>query len=391
MMTRRRQLSPHTSASTTDLASLHSAQSGPTPTAIATQQPYKGRLSPGEKDMTAISKLDAHPTITTAVPMRAIVQSGYGSTDVLRVGSLPRPEVGAEEVLVEVHAAGLDRGTWHLMTGRPYLMRIMGFGFSKPKSPVPGRDVAGTVVEVGAKVTRFRVGDLVCGMSEGSFAEYARVREDKLALKPAKLSMEEAAVLGISGGTALQALDAAGARAGERVLVLGASGGVGSYAVQIAKSLGAQVTAVCSTAKVEMVRSLGPERVIDYRREEFADGTRYDVILDIGGNTPLAQLRRALTPTGRLVFVGGENGGDWSAGFGRQLHALALSPFVKQRFVILAAKERALDLERLSELVQASKVAPVIDRVCPLDQVTEAMRDLEAGKIAGKVAIRVRG
>jgi NADPH:quinone reductase-like Zn-dependent oxidoreductase len=340
--------------------------------------------------MTAISKLHAGRT-ATAVPMRAIVQSGYGSTDVLRVGSLPRPELGAEDVLVEVHAAGLDRGTWHLMTGRPYLMRIMGFGFSKPKSPVPGRDVAGTVVEVGAKVTRFRVGDLVCGMSDGSFAEYARVRQDKLALKPAKLSMEEAAVLGISGGTALQALAAAGVRAGERVLILGASGGVGSYAVQIARAFGAEVTAVCSTAKVEMVRSLGPERVIDYRREEFADGTRYDVILDIGGSTPLAQMRRALTPTGRLVFVGGENGGDFSAGFGRQLHSLALSPFVKQRFVMLMAKERALDLERLSELVEAGKVAPVIDRVCPLDQVTEAMRDLEAGKIAGKVAIRVRG
>jgi NADPH:quinone reductase-like Zn-dependent oxidoreductase len=323
--------------------------------------------------------------------MQAVVQSSYGSADVLSMGSLPRPKPAAEEVIVRVHAAGLDRGTWHLMTGRPYLMRIMGFGFSKPKNPVPGRDVAGTVVEVGAKVTRFRVGDVVCGMSDGSFAEYARVREDKLALKPAQLTMEEAAVLGISGGTALQALEAAALSTGERVLIVGASGGVGTYAVQIATALGAEVTAVCSTAKVESVRSLGPKRVIDYRRDEIADGTRYDVILDIGGNTPLAQLRSALTPTGRLVFVGGENGGDWSAGFGRQLHALALSPFVKQRFVMLAAKERAVDLERLNELVQGGKVAPVIDRVCPLEGVVEAMRDLEAGKIAGKVAIRVRG
>jgi NADPH:quinone reductase-like Zn-dependent oxidoreductase len=203
--------------------------------------------------------------------------------------------------------------------------------------------------------------------------------------------MEQAAVLGISGGTALQALDAGGVRAGERVLILGASGGVGSYAVQIARALGATVTAVCSTAKVEMVRSLGPERVIDYKREDFADGTRYDVILDIGGNPPLARLRRALTPTGRLVFVGGENGGDWSAGIGRQLHALTLSPFVRQRFVMLATKERAADLERLSKLVEAGKLTPVLDRVCPLDQVVQAMRDLEAGKIAGKVAIRLHG
>jgi NADPH:quinone reductase-like Zn-dependent oxidoreductase len=343
--------------------------------------------------MTAISNpttLDAQPVAEAAV-MRAVVQSGYGSTDVLRVGSAPRPVAGPDDVLVQVHAAGLDRGTWHLMTGRPYLMRIMGFGFSAPKNPVPGLDVAGTVVELGANVTRFKVGDVVCGIGQGSFAEYARVRADKLALKPAKLSLEQAALLGVSGGTALQACDAAQLRAGERVLIIGASGGVGTYAVQIARALGAHVTAVCSTAKLDMVRRLGAERVIDYTREDFADGSaHYDVVLDIGGGTPVSRLRRAMTPTGRLVFVGNEYGGDFSAGFGRQLWALALAPFVKQRFVMLMAQERASDLERLSVLVEDGRIAPVIDRVCTLDGVVEAMRDLEAGRIAGKVAVTLR-
>jgi NADPH:quinone reductase-like Zn-dependent oxidoreductase len=344
--------------------------------------------------MTAISNptaLDAQP-LAEAASMRAVLQSGYGSTEVLRVGSVQRPKPGPGEVLVHVHAAGLDRGTWHLMTGRPYLMRIMGFGFSAPNNPVPGRDVAGTVVEVGAGVTRFRAGDVVCGMGDGTFAEYASVREDKLSMKPAKLSLEQAAVLGISGGTALQACDAAEMRAGERVLVVGASGGVGTYAVQIAKALGAEVTGVCSSAKVAMVRSLGADRVIDYTREDFADGSaQYDVVLDIGGGTPLSRLRRALTSTGRLVFVGNELGGDWSAGFGRQLWALCLGAFVSQRFVMLMAKERAADMERLSVLVQEGKVTPVIDRVCSLDGVVEAMRDLEAGKVAGKVVVALRG
>ncbi len=338
--------------------------------------------------MTTISKLDAHPT-TTAVPMRAIVQSGYGSTDVLRVSSLPRPEPGAEEVLVKVHAAGLDRGTWHLMTGRPYLMRIMGFGFSRPSNPVPGRDLAGVVVEVGAGVTRFRVGDEVFGIGQGSFAEYARVREDKLALKPKGLSFEQAAVLGVSGGTALQACDLAGIKAGERVLIIGASGGVGTYAVQIARALGAGVTAVCSTAKIDMVRKLGAAHVIDYTRDDFAAGTdRYDVILDIGGNTQLARLRRILADKGRLVFVGGEHGGDYTAGFGRQLHALAMAPFVAQRFVGLMAREHHTELERLAALSAEGKLRPVLDRVCTLSSVVDAMRDLEAGRIAGKVAIK---
>jgi 2-desacetyl-2-hydroxyethyl bacteriochlorophyllide A dehydrogenase len=343
--------------------------------------------------MTAISNstlLDAQ-AVAEAAPMRAIVQSGYGSTEVLRVGTVARPKPGPDEVLVQVHAAGLDRGTWHLMTGRPYLMRIMGFGFSAPKNPVPGLDVAGTVVEVGANVTRFHAGDVVYGIGQGSFAEYARVREDKLAFKPAKLSLEHAAVLGVSGGTALQACDAAEVKAGERVLIIGASGGVGTYAVQIAKALGAHVTGVCSTRKVELVRSLGADRVIDYTREDFADGTKYDVIFDIGGGTSVSRLRRALTRAGRLVFVGNEHGDDFSAGFGRQLLAFAIAPFVRQRFVMLMAQERASDLARLSTLVDEGKLAPVIDRVCGLEGVVSAMQDLEAGKVAGKVIVTLRG
>ncbi len=323
--------------------------------------------------------------------MRAILQSRYGSTDVLQLGATARPKPGEGEVLVQVHAAGLDRGTWHLMTGRPFLMRLMGFGFLAPNNPVPGLDLAGTVVEVGAKVTRFRVGDSVFGIGFGSFAEYARAREDKLAHKPASLSFEQAAVLGVSGVTALGGLhDAGNVKAGERVLIIGASGGVGTYAVQIAKAAGAEVTAVCSTAKVGVVRSIGADHVIDYTQRDFADGAlRYDLVLDIGGNTPLARLRRTLTRTGRLVFVGGEQGGDWSAGFGRQLRAFALAPFVRQRFVMLMSREHFADLERLSALVEAGRLAPVIDRRCPLSSVADAMRDLEMGKVCGKVVVTV--
>ena len=323
-------------------------------------------------------------------PMRALLQSGYGSFEVLRLGERARPSPGLGEVLIEVRAAGLDRGTWHMMTGRPYLMRVMGFGFSAPKNPVPGLDVAGVVVEVGPQVTRFRPGDEVFGIAQGSFAELSVAREDKLAKKPSNLSFEEAAVVGVSGLTAQGALDAGALQAGERVLIIGASGGVGSLAVQQAKALGAEVTGVCSTAKVEKVRALGADRVIDYRQQDFADGTiRYDLILDIGGNTPLRRLRRALTQAGRLVFVGGENGGDWTAGFGRQLGAFALAPFVKQRFIMLMNKEHYSGLERLAALVLEGKLRPLIDRRIGLAEVPDALRALEAGEVSGKVAIRV--
>jgi NADPH:quinone reductase-like Zn-dependent oxidoreductase len=320
--------------------------------------------------------------------MRALLQSGYGSTEVLRVDTVTRPSPAPGEVIVKVATAGLDRGTWHLMTGRPYLMRLMGFGFFAPKQPIAGLDLAGTVVEVGAGVTRFRVGDEVFGIGRGSFAELARAREDKLAHKPAALSFEQAGVLAVSGGTALQAADAARIQPGDRVLVVGASGGVGTFAVQIAKSLGAEVTGVASAAKLSTVRAAGADHVIDYATQDFT-GNVYDVILDIGGNTPLRRLRRALTPRGRLVFVGGEHGGDWTAGFGRQLLAFALSPFVRQRFTMLAAKEHSSYLQRLAALVERGQLVSIIDRRIPLPAITTAIRDLEAGHVRGKVVVQI--
>lgn len=324
----------------------------------------------------------------TSRPMRALLQSGYGSTDVLRVDTATRPSPAPGEVIVKVATAGLDRGTWHLMTGRPYLMRLMGFGFFAPKEPIAGLDLAGTVVAVGAGVTRFRVGDEVFGIGRGSFAELARAGEHKLAHKPSSLSFEQAGVLAVSGGTALQASDAAQIQQGERVLVVGASGGVGTFAVQIAKSLGADVTGVASAAKLETVRTAGADHVIDYATQDFTDNT-YDVILDIGGNTPLRRLRRALALRGRLVFVGGENGGDWTAGFGRQLLAFARSPFVRQRFTMLAAKEHFSYLERLAALVERGQLVSIIDRRIPLHAVATAIRDLEAGRVRGKVVVQM--
>ncbi|MGH3505612.1 MAG: NAD(P)-dependent alcohol dehydrogenase [Nocardioidaceae bacterium] len=323
--------------------------------------------------------------------MRAIVQDSYGSADVFVLAQVARPEIADNEVLVHVRAAGLDRGTWHMMAGRPYLLRLLGFGFRRPRNRVPGLDVAGTVIAVGSSVTRFSPGDEVFGISRGSFAEYAAVLEDKLARKPANLTFEQAAIVPISAGTALQALtDVGGVEQGQQVLIIGASGGVGSYAVQLAKAFGAEVTGVCSTAKLDLVRSLGADHVVDYTREDFAGGTsRYDLVLDIGGNSSLSRLRSALTPTGTLVIVGGEEGGRWTGGFGRSLRAPLLSLFVRQRLTMLASKERAGDLERLSPLIEAGKVVPSIDRTYPLDRVAEAMRHLEAGDVRGKVAITI--
>ncbi|HVE86665.1 MAG TPA: NAD(P)-dependent alcohol dehydrogenase, partial [Myxococcales bacterium] len=272
--------------------------------------------------------------------------------------------------------------------------RLMGFGVRRPKNPVMGLEVSGTVAAVGKSVTRFRVGDEVFGIGQGTFAEYARAREDKLARKPASLSFEQASVVAISALTALQSVrDAGKVQAGQRVLVIGASGGVGSYAVQIAKASGAEVTGVCSAAKADLVRSLGADHVIDYAKEDYAAGPRrYDLILDMGGNSKLSRLRRALAPEGTVVFVGGEHGGDLTGGFfERPLKALALAPFVRQRFALFMSKERFEDLERLAELIEAGKVAPSIDRVYPLHRAADAMRELEAGRVRGKIAISVQG
>ena len=343
-----------------------------------------------ESQKLGTARIDAGSVAGTHATMQAIVQDRYGDADVLRLARIAVPEIAAHEVLLKVHAAGLDRGAWHLMTGRPYVMRL-ALGFRGPRNPVLGREVAGTVVAVGAAVSRFSAGDEVFGIGRGTFAEYAAAREDKLARKPANITFEQAAVTAVSALTALQALtDVGRVKREQQVLIIGASGGVGSYAVQLAKALGAQVTGVCSTPKLDLVRSLGAEHVIDYTRDDFADGARrYDLILDIAGNPSPARLRRALTPTGTAVIVGGEEGGNLTGGMDRQLRAFALSTFVRQRLTSVLCKERFTDLERLRALIEGGTITPSIDRTYPLDRAPEAMRHLDAGQARGKVAITV--
>ncbi len=325
--------------------------------------------------------------------MQAIVQDEYGQADdVLRLEQIDKPEIGDDEVLVRVHAAGVDRGVWHLMAGLPYPIRIAGYGLRAPKTRARGREVAGCVEAVGENVTVLAPGDEVFGVAEGSFAEYASAREDKLAPKPTNLTFEQAAVVPVSGLAALQGLcDHGRVQRGQRILILGASGGVGTFAVQIAKACGAEVTGVCSTAKMDMVRSIGADHVIDYTREEIADaGQRYDVILDTGGNRPLSALRRALTPRGALVIVGGETDGRWLGGTDRQLRALVLSPFVGQKLGSFIASENKEDLVVLTELIESGQVTPVVDRKYPLSETPAAIRHMTEGHARGKVVITVK-
>ncbi|MDP9494808.1 MAG: NAD(P)-dependent alcohol dehydrogenase [Actinomycetota bacterium] len=323
--------------------------------------------------------------------MKAIVQDSYGSADVLEFRDVEMPVPDDDQVLVRVHAAGVDPGVWHLMTGLPYLVRVMGYGLRKPKFPIRGRDVAGRVEAVGKNVTRFQPGDEVFGTCEGSFAEYASAREDRLALKPANLSFEQAAAVPISGVTALQAVrDKGQVEPGHKVLIIGAGGGVGTYAVQIAKAYGAEVTGVCSTAKIDLVRSLGADHIIDYTREDFAEGTlEYDVIIDTAGNRPLAQLRRALTPKGALVIVGGEGGGKWAGPAGRLLPTLVLSPLVSQKLVALMAVERVEDLQTLSGMIEANQITPAVERTYPLVEAPNAVRYVGEGHAQGKVVVTI--
>jgi NADPH:quinone reductase-like Zn-dependent oxidoreductase len=324
--------------------------------------------------------------------MKAIVRDRYGSADVLAVREVELPAVGDDDVLVRVRAAGLDRGAWHIMAGLPYLIRVAGYGLRRPKVAGLGSELAGVVEAVGANVTGFAPGEAVFGTCSASFAEYASARPDKLTRMPANVSFEGAAGVPVSGVTALQALrDRGRVRAGQRVLIIGASGGVGTFAVQIAKALGADVTGVSSTDKVDLVRSLGADHVIDYTRADITDeGRRYDVVLDIGGNRPLSRLRRVLTSDGTLVIVGGEDGGRWTGGLGRSLRAVALSPFVRQRLTMKTPKEHHADLERLAQLIEAGALKPVIDQAYPLERAPDAMRDLEAGRARGKLVITVR-
>jgi NADPH:quinone reductase-like Zn-dependent oxidoreductase len=324
--------------------------------------------------------------------MRAIVQDTYGSADVLKLEDVDKPVVGDRDVLVRVRAAGVDPGVWHLMTGLPYLVRIMGNGLRKPKTRVRGMDVAGRVDAVGKDVSRYKPGDEVFGIVDGSFAEYVCAQEDKIAPKPANLSFEQAAVIPVSACTALQALRNIGdVQPGQKVLIIGAAGGVGTFAVQIAKAFGAEVTAVCSTTKADLVESLGADHVIDYTHDDFADGAqRYDLIVDTAGRRSLSHIRHALAPRGTLVIIGGEGGGRWLGGFDRQIfRAPALSAFVRQKLRPLVAKVRHEDLRILAGLVEAGKVAPAIGKTYALAEVPEAIRDLEQGHARGKAAITV--
>jgi NADPH:quinone reductase-like Zn-dependent oxidoreductase len=323
--------------------------------------------------------------------MKAIVQDRYGSPDVLRLQEVDKPTVGDDDVLVRVRAASVHIGDWHVMTGIPYLMRILGFGFRGPKARVRGMDLAGTVQAVGKDVTRFQAGDEVFGVGDGAFAEYASARQAKLAPRPANLSFEQAAAVPTSASVALQALRQAGPiQPGQNVLIVGASGGVGLFAVQIAKALGAEVTGVCSTAKLDLVRAVGANHVVDYTRQDFTrGGQRYDVILDIAGSRPLSQLRRILTPGGTLMLVGGEGGGRLIGGTGRSLAGLAVSPFVSQRLRPMVAWANATDLQELKELIETGKITPLVDRTYSLSEVPDAFRYLHTGHAAGKIIITV--
>jgi NADPH:quinone reductase-like Zn-dependent oxidoreductase len=300
-----------------------------------------------------------------------------------------------DEVLVRVHAGGLDRGVWHVMTGLPYLIRFVvpTLGLREPKVLVRGMDVAGRVEAVGDNVTRFRPGDAVFGWTDGgSYAEYTSAPEDHLAPKPANVTFEQAAAVPISGLAALQGLrDVGEIRPGQKALIIGAAGGVGSFAVQLAKAFGAEVTGVASTTQVELVRSLGADEVVDYTRDDVTDGTRHwDLILDTAGHRSLSRLRRALTPRGTLVIVGSEGRGRWMGGFDRNLRAVALSRLVGQRLRMLGSKPRQEDLQALRELVEAGKVRPVVDRTYPLRETPEAIRYLVEGHGgAGKIVITV--
>lgn len=320
--------------------------------------------------------------------MRAIVQDRYGSADQLRLRDIARPTPGDTEVLVRVASAGVDRGVWHLMTGLPYPTRAM-FGLRRPRNRVPGMDLSGVVEHVGSRVTRFTEGDRVFGTGNGTFAEYSTASQDKLAAVPQALDLMPAGALAVSGSTALQAVEDHGrVQGGQHVLVLGASGGVGSYAVQIALALGAEVTGVAGTDKIDLVHQLGADHVIDYRTTDpLNQRDRYDVIIDTGGNRGLRDLRHALTPTGTLVIVGGEGGGPWLGGLDRQLRAKAVSTLTRQRLTTFVAIEDAEHLERLADLVEQGHVTPAIDSYVPLARTAEALRRLEGGRVRGKLAI----
>lgn len=324
--------------------------------------------------------------------MQAIVQDSYGSGETLETQEIAKPEIEADEVVVRVHAASIHVGDWILMTGVPYVMRI-GTGLAKPKNRVPGTDVAGTVEAVGAQVQSLRPGDEVFGWCAGAFAEYASAPAEQLVKKPATLTFEQAAAVGVSATTALQLLrDDAKVRPGQTVLINGASGGVGTFAVQIAKSFGAEVTGVCSARNIELVRSLGADHVIDYTREDFTKSDeRFDIIIDNVGTQPLSAFREILKPKGIYIMIGagGPTDGGLIGPMGRVIKASVMSPFIGQKMGMMMAKVSQSDLKTLADLMQAGKVSTVIDRTYPLSEVREAVRYLETGRARGKVIVTV--
>ena len=333
--------------------------------------------------------------IETGEPhMKAVVYTNYGSPDVLEIKDIKKPVPNDDQVLIKVRAASINPLDWHFMEGTPYIMRAIGVGLRKPKDPRLGVDYAGTVEAVGKNVTQFKPGDEVLGGKSGAFAEYVCARADRaIVLKPANITFEQAASVPIAAITALQGLrDKGKIQPGQKVLINGASGGVGTFAVQIAKSFGADVTGVCSTRNLDMVRSLGADHVIDYTKEDFTkNGRRYDLILDNVGTQPLSGFRRVLNPNGILVMIGGggPNDGGLIGPLGRPVKALLLSPFISQKMGMLMAELNKKDLTILGDLMQSGKVTPVIDRTYPLSQIAEAIRYLEQGHARGKVVITV--
>jgi NADPH:quinone reductase-like Zn-dependent oxidoreductase len=323
--------------------------------------------------------------------MKAIVQDRYGSADVLEFSDIDVPKIKDDQVLVQVRAAGAGPDVWHVMAGLPYMARP-ALGLRRPKLRVRGWDLAGTIEAVGAAITGWHVGDEVMGVGEGTFAEFAVAFADKLVPKPSRLSFEEAAAVPVSGVTALRAVRVEGrVRPGQRVLIVGAAGGVGSLAVQIAKASGAHVTGVAGASKADLVRSIGADEVIDYAREDFTEGTRrWDLIVDTAGRRPLRKLRRALASKGTLIVVGGDGGGRWTGGFFRGiLRGPLLSLFVGQRLRGLATKVEQEDLRALAELIEEGKVTPVVGRSYPLIEAADAIRELARGHARGKIVVTV--
>jgi len=323
--------------------------------------------------------------------MKAVVQDRFGPPDVLRLADTDLPEVGAGDVLVRVHAAALNPADWHILRGDPLVARLMGVGLTRPKARVAGVDAAGVVEAAGANVRGLRMGDEVLGFCRGAFAEYACAAADMVVPKPASLTFEQAAAVPIAATTALRGIrDVGEVKAGQRVLVNGAGGGVGTYAVQIAAALGAEVTGVCSTGSAEMVRSIGAAHVIDYTTEDFTDGrTRYDVILDNVSSLPLARLRGALTPKGILVLNGGGSPGHVLGSVAGILRAVVASAFVSQRLRPLPSRQNREELLAVTGLIEDGKLTPVVDRTYPLAETAAGLRHVEQGHARGKVVVTI--